>query len=406
MTTAAPTAPSNGVAKIDPNKPVTTPADLKRFLEAHVGAIREVAGGVMDPLRMVKILCAAASRNPVLSKCTPLSLLRTLAQGAELGLEVAGQLQEFHPVPYWNSSIGAYEAQGIPGYPGLVKLVLQTGTVARVSAEVVYKSDSFDFALGDHPFITHKPDLSALGDERPDEEIVAFYAIAFFKDGGFQFEVMGRGAVDKLKARALAGKKNTAASPWNTDYAEMGRKTSLRRLCKRLPKTAALARALDLQAQAEAGDFITGEVLDVTRMPDAPDGGGAPPDGAPSGASDAAGPAIVWGESLSEKQVNTAKGHAERLNLNHDGAVRVLAATSNSPKADARAFMDVLFSKDDARIRAAFEEHPVYSGPAPAPAGSGADALASGATPGVRAAADAPPPAAGPATQPPLDVQP
>ena len=41
----------------------------------------------------------------------------------------------------------------------------------------------------------------------------------------------------------------------------MGIKTALRRLCKRLPKTPALAQALELQAQAEAGEFQTTAIL-------------------------------------------------------------------------------------------------------------------------------------------------
>ena len=175
---------------------------MSAFLKANAESIRRVAAHVMDPFRMVAILSAAASRNPILIKCTPLSLLRCLAQGAELGLEVAGGLQEFHPVPYWNNELGCYEAQGIPGYPGLAKLVLQGGEVVRLLPQVVYKSDEFDFAYGDKPFLKHKPDLDKLGEDQPDSEIRAFYCVAFYKDGGSIFEVMGTGAVNKLRDRA------------------------------------------------------------------------------------------------------------------------------------------------------------------------------------------------------------
>lgn len=387
MTGALATHPlSSPVEKIDGNKPAQNPVDLRRFLEGNMGVLRRVAASI-DAGRAVGIVCAAASRNPRLAECTPISILRVLQQGAELGLEVAGGLQEFHPVPYWNSTLRCFEAQGIPGFQGLTKLVMQTGTVARVTCEPVYKGDSFDYQLGDGPFLRHKPDLAQLGEDRPDAEILAFYAVAFFKDGSTQFEVMGRGAMDKLMARALERKKGQ--SPWHTDYSEMGRKTVLRRLCKRLPKTAALARALDLQASAEKGEFLAGELIHthVVEVPTPSLGAGAAPptpvtdaalvaagEAAPGSpqASDPApaatdGPDFEYGETLSKAQINTAKGHADRLKLDHTASRRVLCVVSHGDKAAARSWMDMLFSKDDAKIRFAYENHPAWVASAAGP---------------------------------------
>lgn len=334
MTIAAPPATSTALQKIDPNRPVSNPADLRRFLESNAVVLRKVAASI-DPSRVVSIICSAASRNPTLAKCTPLSMLRTLQQGAELGLEVAGGLQEFHAVPYYNNDLKCYEAQGIPGYQGLVKLVKQTGDVTRVTCEPVYKGDAFDYQLGDEPYLRHKPDLSMLGEERPDADIVAFYAVAFFKDGSTQFEVMGRASVEKLKARALEKKRNTASSPWNTDFSEMGRKTALRRLCKRLPKTSALAKALDLQAAAESGEFLSHDLI-AGHHPVVVDGSGtsvpieaeaigmaaAPGNETASGGDDNL--EFTYGTTLSEKQVGAAKGHADRLGLDHNASRRVM----------------------------------------------------------------------------------
>ena len=368
MTTAVATRPT-----MDPNRPAPDPATFRRFLEGNSVVLKRVAPN-LDPSRAIGIVCSAASRNPYLQKCTPLSILRVLQDGATLGLEVAGPLQELHAVPYYNNDLKVYEAQSQPGYQGLVKLVLQTGSVARVTCEPVYKGDAFDYQLGDAPFLRHKPDLTMLGEERPDDEIVAFYAVAFYKDGTTQFEVMGRAAVEKIKARALE-KKRGAKGPWETDYAEMGRKTVLRRLCKRLPKTSALARALDLQAAAEGGEHIPVEpmpvvvegahmVVDPAPAPAAaaPEAPVPPPVQTPSGEV-APSADYHYGPALSAAQVNTAKGHADRLKLHHDSSRRVIAAVSISDKASSRAFMDQLFSKDDAKIRAAFESHEAWGNP-------------------------------------------
>ncbi len=361
----APATPA-AVEKFNPNRAAPNPMELRRFLEANVGSIQRVAAQVMNPSRMVAILAQAASRNPMLMKCTPLSLLRCLASGAELGLEVAGGLQEFHAVPYWNSELGVYEAQGIPGYPGLVKLVLQMENIARVEPRVVYEGDQFDYELGDAPRLKHKPSMDHLGEDLPDDKIRAFYAVAFFKDGTSQFEVMGKAAVDKLKERAQGKKKNKESGPWITDYAEMGIKTALRKLCKRLPKSAALAKALDLQAAAESGDFKREPFLTV--LPQDSPLEGEPSKGAEGGDGQEPGAGstsrgtteYAYGPACTEKQINAAKGHADRLKLDHDSSRRVLAAVSHSSSKVARGFMDAMFSKDDAVIRGAFEGHEAW----------------------------------------------
>jgi recombination protein RecT len=391
-------APTAKVETFNPNKPAASVGEIRRFLTANANAIKRVAPQAMNPLRMVAILGAAMSRNPLLVKCTPMSLLRCLTQGAELGLEVAGGLQEFHPVPYWNSDLGAYEAQGLPGYPGLIKLVLQTGSVARIYAQAVYEGDTFDFALGDKPFLIHKPALENLGMVMEDEKIRAFYAVAFFKDGGAQFEVMGKPAVDALKKRALEKKKNTEHSPWNTDYVEMGRKTLIRRISKVLPKTPALARALDLQAQAESGEFVTEDIL--AQMPETSDieGQKLPTEGE-AGATVQGGEAkpvpLAMGPPLSEKQINAARTAAARVKLDQAGAERVIARVSNAPKAETKAFMDVIFSRDDAKLTALFQNHPDYPAPIQAPQAQEPAAQAEGEPPPPPPGDPAPPPPAG-----------
>jgi recombination protein RecT len=45
--------------------------------------------------------------------------------------------------------------------------------------------------------------------------------------------------------------------PWATDYAEMGRKTVVRRLSKYIPKSPELSHALEIEDRAEGfGDYI------------------------------------------------------------------------------------------------------------------------------------------------------
>jgi hypothetical protein len=80
---------------------------------------------------------------------------------------------------------------------------------------------------------------------------------------------------------------------------------------------------------------------------------------------------FTYGPGLTEKQIGSAKGHGDRLKLDRDGVRRVVSSFSFADKQDTRKFMDILMSsKDDVKIREAFERHPAFALFAQAPAPS------------------------------------
>ena len=233
---------------------VRTTTDLKGYLSKNMASIQAVAATVIAPDRMVKLVLAAASREPKLAECTPLSILRALMQAAELGLEVCSGKNEAYLVPRWNSKAKKLEATFLPGYQGLIRLACESGLVRNVEARIVHAKDFFEVEQGTAPVIRHRPSF-----EKDRGDIVAVYAVAFLPDGGSQFEVMAKYEVDEIRDRS---KDKADFSPWKSDYAEMARKTAVRRLAKYLPKTAAFAKALEVQAKAEAGEYdLEGEVI-------------------------------------------------------------------------------------------------------------------------------------------------
>lgn len=232
----------------------TTKPDLKGYLSKNLASIQSVASQVITPDRMVKLVLAAASREPKLAECSPLSVLRSMMQAAELGLEVCSGKNEAYLVPRWNSKAKCLEATFLPGYQGLIKLARESGSVRNVEARIVHAKDFFEVEQGTAPVIRHRPSF-----EKDRGDIVAVYAVAFLPDGGSQFEVMAKYEVDEIRDRS---KDKDGFSPWKSDYSEMARKTVVRRLAKYLPKTAAFAKALEVQAKAEAGDYdLDGEVI-------------------------------------------------------------------------------------------------------------------------------------------------
>ena len=246
------------------NTPQAKMATLKAALERSLPNIRDIAAKHLTPERLVKVVLGAASRTPLILDCTPISVVKAVLQAAELGLEPGSSLGEFWLVPFKNGKTGQREVQGIPGYRGLIALARRTGEIANLYAEVVYTKDDFTVELGLEHKLVHKPEYDDDAYGEP-QQVKFVYAVAKFKDGSYQFVVLSRKQIEKLRRRSKA----SDSGPWVTDWEEMAKKTAIRRLAKSLPMSVEMAKAMELQARAEAGNFdepvvLDGEVIDDT----------------------------------------------------------------------------------------------------------------------------------------------
>ncbi|MDB4874424.1 MAG: recT [Gemmatimonadetes bacterium] len=225
---------------------------LKDLLTKATPSLQAVMPRHINAEKLIKIALLATSRTPLLLECTPSSILQSVMQAAQLGLEVNSPLGSAYLVPFKNR--GVYECQLIPGYRGLIDLARRSGGILLVDARVVYDSDVFAVEQGTDPRIVHSPRLSA---DREYKNIIAFYATALLPGNVRQFEVMSKAEVDAIRARSKA----SGSGPWVSDYAEMGRKTVVKRLVKYLPLSPELAAAVELDNRAETGEV--GGVSDI-----------------------------------------------------------------------------------------------------------------------------------------------
>lgn len=211
--------------------------NIKRAIEVARPSLAEVCPKHVDLDRLIKVILFAVNKNPTLAGCTPTSIVQCAMGAAELGLDLGGSLGQAYMVPYKNT------AQFIIGYRGFIHLARQSGTIASIASHVVYRGDKLSVNFAEE-HILHEPDLDA--EDMADSDIVAVYAIARFKDGSRQVEVMTRRQVDAIRRRSKASDNG----PWKTDYAEMARKTVIRRLCKYLPLSPELAKAIEIDDAA------------------------------------------------------------------------------------------------------------------------------------------------------------
>jgi recombination protein RecT len=165
----------------------------------------------------------AADRRTLISSCMKAAQDGLLLDGREAGLSV-----------YNDRKNGGQTVAYLPMVGGILKKIRQSGEISSIRAHVVYQGDEFDFELGDTERIHHKPNLGAQGNP------VAVYAIAKFKDGDIQREVMSLAQVERIRAKATGIGKACWASEWG----EMAKKTVIRRLAKRLPSSNDLDQVL------------------------------------------------------------------------------------------------------------------------------------------------------------------
>ncbi len=174
----------------------------------------------------------AIQNNPFLLNCSPDSIRSSIITVALTGISLNPALKYAYLVPR-NSKEGM-KCVLDTSYIGMIKILTDAGAVKSVDAEVVYENDHFVWSKGSSPKLDHKPDIT-----QDRGKPIGAYAIAYFRDGGFQFDVMARVDIEKVRATSESWKNENSRqySPWETWTGEMWKKTVLKRLFKLLPKT-------------------------------------------------------------------------------------------------------------------------------------------------------------------------
>lgn len=172
--------------------------------------------------RFIRTAITAMTRTPKLAECDQASFFGALMTLSSLGIEPDGR--RAHLIPFENKRRGVTEVQLIIDYKGIVDLVMRSGTVSNLHADVVCEHDVFTVDRGE--IKEHKVDY-----RKPRGEVYAAYALCRFKDGSEKSEVMSLEEIESIRKRSRAGN----SGPWVTDWREMAVKTVFRRLSKWLP---------------------------------------------------------------------------------------------------------------------------------------------------------------------------
>jgi recombination protein RecT len=230
-----------------------------------------------------RTLMAAVKADPELLRADRASLINACEKAALDGLlpdkrEAALVIFKRN---YKDAQGGWQQALDVAYMPmayGLRKKILQSGEVTDITAKVVYRREheegAFLYEEGTESMLRHRPLLDLTDDEAKDENIVAVYSMATYKDGTKSYEVMRRFEVDRVRecsqtgaTKDRKGQPRKPSGPWVDFYSEMAKKTVMRRHSKTLPMSGDLmidveGREQDISARS------TARMLDI--KPDAP----------------------------------------------------------------------------------------------------------------------------------------
>lgn len=196
----------------------------------------------------------AMQANSFLAKASKESLMKAVLNVAHTGLSLNPVSGYAYLVPRSVRKGQEYVVEAIlePGYKGLVKLLTDAGSVKHIETQLIYEGDEVEIDMADDRKV--KKHIPYVLTGKPKGDIRAVYSKAILHDGSTHIEIMSRADIDGIRERSesykafKAGKTKTCI--WETDYAEMVRKTVIKRHFKYLPKTDRLERfenALELE---------------------------------------------------------------------------------------------------------------------------------------------------------------
>lgn len=247
---------------------------IDQLFESMKGAIAQAIPKHMTPDRLLRIATTAIKTTPKLKACTAVSLLASVMQCAQLGLE-PGVLGHAYLIPFNNKKKDKngkeyyeMEAQFQIGYKGLLDLVRRTGEISSIAAHAVHKNDFFEFEYGLKENLKHIPKME--GDRG---EVYLYYAYAKFKDGGYSFLVMGKSDIERHRDMYS---KTAKFGPWKDQFDEMAKKTVIKALVKYMPisvevhKNVSMDETIKTDIAADMSEIIdiTGDGEEIDTDPD------------------------------------------------------------------------------------------------------------------------------------------
>ena len=213
------------------------PAPLAKLQSAFARPFDAFRKAFADPAKADRIMAKeidfaaqAMMANPYLIECAaqhPDDLVNALKNVALTGSTLNPVLKQGYLVPFKG------KISFMPSYMGLVDVLNRSGLVRKIEAHPVFDGDEFSVTYGTAEQLIHKPDPWGTRDK---DHLKGCYYYIELADGTAMWDTMSAAEIEDVRRRSPSVTKGKA-SPWDTDYIEMAKKTLIRRAFKAVPKT-------------------------------------------------------------------------------------------------------------------------------------------------------------------------
>ena len=234
------------------------PAPLAKLQSAFARPFDAFRKAFADPATADRIMAKeidfaaqAMMANPYLIECAaqhPDDLVNALKNVALTGSTLNPVLKQGYLVPFKG------KISFMPSYMGLVDVLNRSGLVRKIEAHPVFDGDEFSVTFGTAEQLIHKPDPWGTRDK---DHLKGCYYYIELADGTTMWDTMSAAEIEDVRRRSPSVTKGKA-SPWDTDYIEMAKKTLIRRAFKAVPKTGlsddklkTITAAVDYEEQVE-----------------------------------------------------------------------------------------------------------------------------------------------------------
>lgn len=219
QTIQAPTKPLDFGVKL---RQESTVVEMKNALPIHKKASVD---------RILRIALTEFRTNSKLQACSHESIIASLTQACQLGLEVGSTSGQAYLIPFGG------KCTLMLGYRGMIELAYRSGFIASIQPHTVYEKDEFSIEEGTEPRIIHKRNLDEAG------AIKGYYVVAKLKEGGTISKYMSVKEIDKVQKD-----HSKSADIWNKHREAMSLKTVMRSLFKWLPQSAEMIQAIEAES--------------------------------------------------------------------------------------------------------------------------------------------------------------
>lgn len=189
---------------------------LAPYLTKPKQAFMAAGGTEQQFAREINFAMQAMLNNQYLLQCAksdPEYLVEAVKNVGLTGLSLNPELRLGYLVPFKG------KIKFMASYMGKVDILIRTGVVKSIQAELVYENDEFKYEKGIKPVLKHVPDVFSTDRGK----LKGGYYIAILANGEKIFDVMPEKRIQEIKRRSESVKSGKS-SPWDTDFEEMAKK--------------------------------------------------------------------------------------------------------------------------------------------------------------------------------------